>query len=481
MTLRHRALDWLSTVLHRAPNAPAAAPRTDTPVHPDLTRVAPPPSAGVHRLRGAVDRQASELEQLRRQAHADPVTGLPNRRHFVGRLATALADAGTPAAGLLILRVLHLEALNRRLGHDATDDLLGAVADVLAAYPERVPGAFAGRLNGSDFALYLPVAGVAEETAGALLRALRASPAGNASGSELVVGGVDALVAPGPGEALAMADEALAEAESAGPFTVEIRTAPGTDDTLPIGERAWCRRIEEALAEGRVALAEFPVQDAQGGLLYLECPLRVQLEPGGPFQVASRWLAMASRGRLLPMVDLAALDLALLAITRDGRARCVHLSAAALASTGFVGEVQRRLDAHPAAAPQLWLAVAEGPSFERLLPRLREAAAAWRRHGVHLGLEHAGASMQSLPRLGGVGLDHLRVGARFVRGAAAEAPVRDFAGALVRLAHGLGWKIVAEGIDDARDLGALWALGFDGATGRAVGAAPDTAAGDLSA
>lgn len=471
MTLRHRALDWLSAVLHRAPNAGPPAPPPRSGVHPELTRVAPGVGASIHRMRSAVDQQASELELLRRQAHTDAVTGLPNRRHFVGRLTAALADAGTPAAGLLILRVMHLEALNLRHGHDATDDLLAAVAEVLAAYPQRVPGAFAGRLNGSDFALYLPVAGVADETAATLLRALRASPAGTAAGSEMVIGGVDALAASGASEALAAVDEALAEAEAAGPFTVEIRSAASADDALPMGERAWRRRIEEALAEGRVALAEFPVQDAAGTLLYLECPLRVQLEPGGPFQVASRWLAMASRGRLLPMVDLAALDLALLAIERDGRARGVHLSTAALSSTGFVGEVQRRLDAHPEAARSLWLAVAEGPSLERALPRLREAAAAWRRHGVHLGLEHAGASMQSLPRLAGVGLDHLKVGARFVRGAAAEAAVRDFAGALVKLAHGCGWKVVAEGIDDARDLGALWSLGFDGATGRAVGAA----------
>lgn len=471
MTWRHRALDWLSAVLHRTPQSPAtsAASRAADAAG----RVQPPPKAAVPRVRTAVDRQASELELLRRQAHTDAVTGLPNRRHFVGRLGVALADAGTPAAGLLILRVLHLDALNRRLGHDATDDLLAAVAEVLAAYPRRVPGAFAGRLNGTDFALYLPVAGVAEETAATLLRALRASPAGHASGSELVVGGVDTLSTAGASEALAAADEALAEAEAAGPFTVQIRNAPATDDSLPIGERAWRRRIEEALAEGRVALAEFPVHDAAGALLYLECPLRVQLEPGGPFQVASRWLAMASRGRLLPAVDLAALDLALVAIARDRRPRCVHISSAALSSTGFVGEVLRRLDAHAEAAPRLWLAVAEGPSPERLLPRLREAAAAWRRHGVHLGLEHAGASMRGMPRLGSLGLDHLRVGARFVRGAATEAAVRDFAGALVQLAHGMGWKVVAEGIDDARDLAALWALGFDGATGRAVGVVED--------
>jgi EAL domain-containing protein (putative c-di-GMP-specific phosphodiesterase class I) len=278
---------------------------------------------------------------------------------------------------------------------------------------------------------------------------------------------MEGLVVPGPGEALAAADEALAEAEAGGPFSIEIRRA-SEGALAPVGERVWRQRIELALAEGRASLAEFPVVDRDGRLIHLECPLRVQLEPGGPYLAASRWLAMALRGRLLPLVDLAALDLALAAITQDGRPRCVHMSAAAIAGAGFVGEVQRRFEAAPQAASQLWLEIAEGHSLERLLPRLREASAAWRRHGVHLGLEHAGASMQTLPRLGAVGLDHIKVGARFVRGVGTDAAVREFAAGLVALAHGLGWRIFAESIDDAGDLAALWALGFDGATGPAV-------------
>lgn len=473
MSLRDRTFAWLGRLLGRPPHVRddvAVGPRTVVLPHREPTRVAPEHGGAIQRHLSPVDEQARELEALRRLAHTDAVTGLPNRRSFVGRLAAALGDSGTPAAGLLILRVLQLEGLNLRIGHEATDLLLAAMADVLAAYPLRVPGAFAGRLNGIDFALYLPVSGVADETAGTLMRALRASPAGAAAGIELVIGGVDGLAATGASEALAAADEALAGAEAAGPFTIEIRNAadggPG-----PIGERAWRRLIEQALAEGRATLGEYPVSDAGGRLLHLECPLRVQIEPGGPFQVASRWLAMASRGRLLPAVDLAALDLALAAIANDGRARCVHVSAISVASAGFVGDVQRRLDAAGDAARGLWLAVAEGPSLERSMPRLREAAAAWRRHGLHLGLEHAGASMQSLPRLAAIGLDHIKIGARFLRGVSQEAAVREFAGALVAMAHGLGWKIIAEGIDDARDLAALWALGFDGATGRAVSAA----------
>lgn len=465
MTLRQRASNWLAHLMGRAPGVPTV----ELP-HRDATRVAPEHGPSVARQRSAVDEQARELEALRRQAHTDAVTGLPNRRSFVGRLAAALADDGTPATGLLILRVLQLEGLNLRIGHEATDLLLAAAADVLAAYPKRVPGAFAGRLNGTDFALCLPVSGVAEETAGTLMRALRASPAGAAAGIELVIGGVDGLAGPGASEALAAADEALAEAEAAGPFTIEIHSA--TDDAPgPLGERAWRRLIEQALTEGRVTLGEVPVRDAAGMPLHLACALRVQIEPGGPFLVAGRWLAMASRGRLLPAVDLAALELAIAATGNDGQPRCVHLSATSLASPGFVGEVQRRLEHAGDAARGIWIAVAEGPSLERSMPRLREAAAAWRRHGVHLGLEHGGASMQSLPRLAAIGLDHLRIGARFLRGAAQEAAVREFASALAALAHGLGWKIIAEDIDDERDLAALWEIGYDGATGVAAGAA----------
>jgi predicted signal transduction protein with EAL and GGDEF domain len=475
-SLSRRVAEWLAAAFGRKspPPPPAPAPSSFAPsTEPMPSRPAPPSPvfsashAPLRRPRSAFDEQAEELESLRRAAHTDAVTGLPNRRHFVGRLTTALSEAGVPAASLLILRVLQLEALNRRHGHDTVDRLLAATADVLAAYPQRVPGAFAGRLNGSDFALCLPVSGVAEETAATLLRALRAAPASTAAGAEMVVGGVEGLSAPGAGEALAAADEALAQAEARGAFAIEIRHAD-SEGELPVGERAWRVRIEQALHEGRASLAEYPVQDRSGGLIHLACPLRVQLDPDGPHQAANRWLAMASRGRLLPLVDLAALELALAATARDGQARCVHVSAAALSSPGFVGDVQRRLEGAAPAAGRIWLDIAEGPSLERLLPRLREASAAWRRHGVHLGLEHAGASLQSLPKLGAIGFDHLKVDARFVRGIVQDAKVREFANLLVALAHGLGWQIIAEAIDDERELAALWDVGFDGATGPAI-------------
>lgn len=470
MSLSRRAASWVAGMFGHKGRPPADAAASQPPAFEpsEPARPAALPSEPVLRLRRAIDVTAEEVEGLRRLAHTDPITGLPNRRHFLGRLSVTLGDTGAAACALLIVRVLNLAALNQRLGHRETDQLLASVADVLGAYPDRVPGAFTGRLNGSDFALVLPVSGVGEETALTLMRALRAAPAGAVGGGEFAIGGVEGQLSASAGDALAAADEALAEAEAAGAHSVEVRPVARPGEPLPVGERAWRLSIEHALAEGLTTLAEYPVRDASGQLLYLECPLRVQLEVGGPFQTAARWLAMASRARLMPRVDLAAIALALVAIARDGQPRGVHVSSASLSSPGFVGDVQRRLEAAPAAAARLSLEVGEGPSVERTLPRIREAAAAWRRHGVRLGLAHAGAPMQSLPRLAGAGIRHLKIGGRFVRGAGIDPAVREFAAALVRLAHGLDWQVLASGVDDPADLEALWVLGFDAATGPAV-------------
>ena len=449
--------------------APPEDARASTPAAEGLERrrATPATQAPLARPQSAFAAQAVQLERLRLHAHTDPVTGLANRRHFLAGLDTALAEPGAPGSVLLLVRVVDLGGLNRRIGFEATDRLLCNVAEVLQNYPQRVESAFAGRLNGSDFALYLPVPGVAEETAASVLRALGVSPAVMLGSAEFVIGGVDPLRAQSAGSALAAADAALARAEAAGSGSVRIDTVgPGS---APVwGEREWRLRIERAFAEGRTALGEYPVRSADGALVHLECPLRVQLDTGGPFQAASRWLAMAARGRLLPRVDLAAIELALGAIERDGVARCVHVGSASLATIGFVGEVARRLEARADAAAKLWLEVAQTAPAERLLPRLREAGAAWRRYGVHFGLEHAGAAMSTLPRLAGAGLDHVKIDARFVRGVALDSSVAEFASQLVALVHGLGVQVYAEGVDDAEDLRTLWSLGFDGATGPVV-------------
>lgn len=447
----------------------------DEPSMPELRTVTRSMNAMVRRLRDMFDAQAAQVALLQRQAQTDSVTGLMQRRLFVARLEGLLDEPAGPGFGLLLLRVARLEEVNHEMGFAATDRLLAALAEVLQAYGERVSGAFAGRLNGSDFALVLPAVGVAAETATSLSQALAQAPLARAGAVRLAIGGADGLRAMPVSEALALADAALAEAEVASQPVVHGASGRGSD---PAGARAWRAQIAAALQGGRTRLAEFPVVDRDGRLLHLECPLRVQFEAPDHSEAqpsvnlwrpARQWLAQAARSQLLPRVDLAALELALAASAADAQPRGVHIAEASMAEPGFVARVHERLAAQPAAARLLSLEWVEGARRVDGVA-LRDAAASWKGLGVRLGVEHAGATPQALAAWQAVGIDYVKIDARHVKGAADDEAVRAYASSLVALVHGLGWSALAEGVEDPRDLEALWALGFDGATGRAVSA-----------
>ncbi len=436
------------------------------PQVPELRRLARSMNSLVRRLQLAFETQAEQVQVLRLQATTDPVTGLPHRRQFVSQVDAALRDSPARGGALLIIRLRHLNDLNERLGHDTTDRLLSALADVLQAYPQRAPGALCGRLNGSDFGLFLPAPGLAAETASSLVMGLRAALAGVDDRAQVVIGGADPLRGNSVAGALALADAALLRADAQGPFAVEVAVADGAAGPLS-SEQAWREALTLALAGECFELAQYAVRDKHERLLHVECPLRIQLLPGGPYEPASVWLWMAARAQLSARADLAALHLALAAAQHDGQRRCIHVAGASLGGPGFIADVARALAELPQAARVMAIEVNESFAAEHT-QRLGEANRAWRVHGVRLGLEHAGAALQGLARLGETGIDYIKIDDRYVHGVGSNPAVREFARSLATLAHSMGMQVIAAGVDDAEDLRTLWALGFDGVTGPAV-------------
>lgn len=476
------------------------------PSLPELKTLTRSMNSMVRRLRKVLSQQATDLASLQHEALHDAVTGLLQRRHFMARLgalraaptvdddaaarllaavpdaastlsgAGAAASAGSgPGLALLLLRVQDLEALNLRLGRAEADRLLSTVALALQPYVERVEGSFAGRLNGADFALCLPVAGGAEETAHSLHQALKAAPALTSAGAAVAVGALDVPPHLSCSDALALADEALAQAESGRGWHAVVAVAGSLADAstaaekslVPLGSQVWRSQIAQALAENRVELAEFVVFDRQHQVLHWECPLRVQLVSGQPHQSAVRWLALARRSRLMPQVDLKALELALAAIEADNRARAVHVSWPSLAAPGFAAEYTRRLRRTPLAARRLSIEWGQSARPHDWF-NLAMATQGWRDLGVKVGAKHAQAQPQQLVGLQDLGIDHVKVDPQHLLGVASDEGVRTYVQALVRLIHGLGAQAYAGGVSDEQDLMALWACGFDAATGPAV-------------
>jgi predicted signal transduction protein with EAL and GGDEF domain len=435
----------------------------DEPRVPELSRLTTAMNTMVQRVRVLFESQAAQMEALRLQAHADPLTGVAHRAYFMERLA-ALAgrEDGTEGGALVLVRLADVPGLNLGLGRETTDRALMAIAQALQAYPERAPDCFVGRLNGSDFALCLPYADVAAETAASIANGLRSSLPAVGAGVHVHLGAV-AMSRDAPiSETMAQADLALARAESGGAFAVEV-FSPAAGGAGR-GERAWRTHILAALADGRTKLMEYPVLDRHGTLSHLECPLRMQLDLDGGFEAAGRWLPLAARARLTAQVDRHAVKLALCAIAADGRARGVNIATPTLADAAFAGHLRLMLQDTPRHARALWLEVGESAALERF-DVVQEFGRLLRPLGVRFGLEHAGERLGQIERLYELGLDYVKLDAALCAGVSGNGAARDFIKTTAALLHALSMTVHAEGVRDAADAEALWACGVDAVTG----------------
>jgi len=117
--------------------------------------------AEVRQLRERVTQLQQRVEQLDELAHQDVLMALPNRRGFMRELERLVARAarhGTTAA-MLFVDVDGLKIINDSFGHQAGDQALIQISEVLSAGVRR--GDIVGRLGGDEFGILLEQANVA--------------------------------------------------------------------------------------------------------------------------------------------------------------------------------------------------------------------------------------------------------------------------------------------------------------------------------
>ncbi|MGA5623918.1 diguanylate cyclase domain-containing protein [Streptomyces cellulosae] len=99
--------------------------------------------------------QTERLEEARRLAFTDSLTGLANRRAVDTRLdeAVELHRRDGAVVSLVVCDVNGLKRVNDTLGHSVGDRLLERFGTVLSLCGARLPGALAARLGGDEFCL----------------------------------------------------------------------------------------------------------------------------------------------------------------------------------------------------------------------------------------------------------------------------------------------------------------------------------------
>jgi diguanylate cyclase (GGDEF)-like protein/PAS domain S-box-containing protein len=415
------------------------------------------------------DRKRFET-QLIEQAVVDPLTGLPNRRSFIERLAEAQSAPGADHLAVLFLDLDRFKVVNDSLGHGAGDRLL---TEVGARLREAVrPTDLVARFGGDEFvALCRSV--LDESRAVAIAERLA-----HAVSAPISVEGNDVYVTASIGIALAderLSPEDLLRAANTAMHRAKRWSRPNQvfDEAMRVrsAERLTMESaLHRALERDEFRLHYQPaVSLIDGRIVGVEALLRWE-HPGRGLVLPAEFIPVAEESGLIVPIGRWVLEEACRQAERwrrFGRETwlSLNLSAHQLTAPGLVEEVRVALEETSADPARLHLEITESAlmedteSVDRVVRALKDL-------GVRLSIDDFGTGYSSLAHLKRLAVDTLKIDRSFVDGLGREAEDTAIVMAVLGMARSLGLTVVAEGVeteeqlDALRDLGCTLAQGF---------------------
>ncbi|MBL77467.1 MAG: hypothetical protein CL459_00615 [Acidimicrobiaceae bacterium] len=411
--------------------------------------------------------------QLEERAFHDELTGLPNRALLLDRLQDALhrASRHQRSVGVLFLDLDRFKVVNDSLGHGAGDDLLREVARRL----ERTvrPGDTVARLGGDEFVVVIGdmLRHIDALTAAERIRRALARPVELGAESTVVTTSIGINIAHGdetPGDLLRDADTAMYRAKEEGRDRAEL-----FDDNLrvqAVRRHSIQQELRLALESNRIEVHFQPVvRISDGAVTGAEALARVRAETG-ELLLPDQFIDIAEDSGLIAELGSRVLVLALDRLAAWSRTHqeplsmAVNVSARQLADAAFPGVVDDALAGcglDPALVALEFTEsalIAANPVTERVLDDLTEL-------GVRIGLDDFGTGFSSLAYLKRFPIDFLKVDRSFVAGLGSNDGDTAIVTGTIALAHSLGLRVVAEGVETEEQLERLRQLRCDLAQG----------------
>lgn len=422
----------------------------------------------VQKLRTIFSEQAALTEKLRAESFSDSLSGLLNRRGFDQRLEHILQRRDGHSGVLLLLQLQQLAELNQQQGRQAADDLLHNLGRQLGFWLQGYSAAFAGRRSGSDFALYLPCTGQAQAAALSeqLYDQLSTTVLSRRQGLVFHLGGVVLQSEDDtPAQALSRADAALRQAQRQPAGGVRLYSDADSRPERTAGE--WRSLLLQVLQNESLQLLFQPVIGT-GGKQLQQLEVFSRIEWQGERISAGRFWPMVEQHHLAAQFDAMIIRTVLRQLQEqplpDGLTCCINISPASVLDDAFQRQLQQWLSAAPRAAAHLALEVPESalPGTESALLRLADVIQPF---GTRLGVDQVGTGSMAFAYLQRLPLHYLRIDGSFNRGLAQAVDHRFFVQSMVQIAHSLDLQVLAEGVEQADDVAALWQAGVNAQSG----------------
>ncbi len=400
-------------------------------------------------------RDVHALAETRRQAMTDDLTSMPNRRHFLRcvREGIIASRATGESLALMIVDLDHFKELNDTLGHDAGDQLLRQVGERL--HEVLRASDTAARLGGDEFGVLLSDSSdgaSAELVAEKILKAI-AQPFPIKSVGLRVTASIGIAMFPQHAEndeqLMQHADVAMYEAKAAqSGYACYARER----DKHSLERLTLAGELSHALENGEIEAHFQPKADAGSrrivgveALVRWQHPTRGLISPAEFVTVAEQ----AGLGRALTrrMLHLA---LTQARIWRDEGFDlhvAVNTTVADLQDTQFPTEVAATLEAHGLPPEALVLEVTENMVLADPV-RVGDVLAQLGELGLGLSLDDFGTGFSSLTHLKSLPVGEVKIDRSFVGRMTTDPVDAAIVQATIQLAHSIGIRVVAEGIED---------------------------------
>ena len=390
-------------------------------------------------IAGATDAVYRVLTALHQGRMVDPETGMPNAR----ALATAAAP---PEASMVVLRVVNFSDVAAVLGTRRAASLLRRLAERLSVMAEddicRVaPGALGWIGSGGDYETQ-----AAQLEAGVALfnqpieidgRALRLVPA-------FGLAAVEGDAAQALERATAAADRAATKGQRWECHSEEVDRASDWKLTL-------ASELDAAMASGEIWVAYQPKVDvATRQLTSAEALIRWQHPVRGAISPENLVALVEENGRISDFT-MHVLDRAL--ADREGWARAgkdisvaVNVSALLPADPAFVGNVGKVLARYPGAAGKLTLEITESATMREgdvVRASLEQLVAL----GITVSVDDYGTGQSTLTYLKQMPAREIKIDKSFITNLASSRSDQLMVRSTIELAHELGYRVVAEGVE----------------------------------
>jgi diguanylate cyclase (GGDEF)-like protein len=413
------------------------------------------------------------LERMAEQrlvaAATDELTGLHNRRAFYAEGQSRLLDPQKPRQALLMLDLDRFKEVNDSLGHRAGDDLL---VEVSARLRDSLHGDDAlARLGGDEFAILLDDAGSEEAMHAAARLSMAVGEPLVIEGALLSVGvSIGIALFPDDGtdlsQLLRKADIAMYKAKSS---QRGYHVFSAADDADAAATLRTIEELKSALETDQLVLHYQPKVDLDSGevhsveaLVRWQHPTRGLLYPGA-------FLSLVESAGLMHALTMAVLGQALDQVAewrRQGQPLtvAVNISASSLSRADLPHQVAILLAAKGVPADALQLEITE-----EFLMGDRDLARAiltgLHASGIKISVDDFGTGYSSLSYLRDLPIDEIKLDNSFVIPMTGDARTTALVASTIELAHNLGMRIVAEGVETAGTYTELSRMGCDQAQG----------------